>query len=219
LFPVRNFQYMLNEIGLKYQTDKSTITHCYLDTYEKYFYLWKDKEFTMIEIGVAAGNSIKMWREYFNNGKIYGIDNDPNCAGTGIFIGNQNDNGFLDTVLAETGTPDIIIDDGSHYAPYTISTFRHLFRKVKSGGLYVIEDTHCFYDPTYGLAPPYGSGMSEVFKFFSSLTSHVDVHGRGMCGNAEFAINHPTVMPPVPEFSRVLASMYIHPSLWFFKRK
>lgn len=211
----------LNEIGLKHKTDKASSTHGYLDTYEKYLGAWRDKEFTLLEIGVAAGNSLRMWREYFPKAKIYGIDNNPDCIGygEGIFIGSQTDSIFLSSVISKTGTPDIIIDDASHFAPNTIFTFRELFPKVATGGYYIIEDTCCFYNSTYGLAPPYGEGMSEVFTFFSGLCAHVDVHGRGMCGNADFAINHGTKIPPVPEFSRILDSMYIHPSLWWFKRK
>jgi len=209
----------LNDIGLEYQTDKSTITHHYLDNYEKYFSAWRDRPLTLLEIGVAGGASIRMWREYFPNAKVYGIDNNPDCAGDGIFIGSQDNLGFLDNVICETGPPDIIIDDGSHHGPKTIETFRHLFPKMAAGGWYVVEDTHCFYDPHYGEAPPYGQGMSAVFNFFSGLTAHVDVMGRGMCGNAQFAIDHPTEVPPVPRYSRLLESMHIHPSLWFFKRK
>lgn len=209
----------LNEIGLKYKTDKSTITHGYLDTYEHYLAPWRDKEFTLLEIGVAAGNSIKMWKEYFANAHIYGIDNNPDCLAPDVFIGDQTDSQFLATTLLNTGTPDIIIDDGSHYGPHTIATFRELFPKLTPGGYYVVEDTHCFYCPTYGPAPAYGSGMSDVWKFFTALASHVDVHGRGMTGNTEYAINLNIQIPPVPEFSRIWDSIHIHPSLWWLKRK
>lgn len=210
----------LNDIGLKFKTDKSTITHCYLDTYEKYFSEWRDKEFTLLELGVAGGASIAMWREYFPNAKIYGVDNNPDCAGEGIFIGSQNDPDFLDDTLQKIGNPNIVIDDGSHFSPITISTFEYLFPKVPPNGWYIIEDTHCFYDVTYGLAPPFNEGMSNVFKFFTSLACDVDIHGRGMCGNSEYALSveNPN-FAPVPKYSPILDSIHIHHSLWFFKRK
>lgn len=210
----------LNDIGLKCKTDKSTITHCYLDTYEKYFSEWRNKEFTLLELGVAGGASIKMWREYFPNAKVYGLDNNPDCAGEGIFIGCQIDKGFWDNVLSEIGTVDFFIDDGSHYGPYTIQTFEYIFPQIARGGWYVVEDTHCMYDSTYGCAPPLGQGMSEVFKFFTSLACDVDVHGRGYTGNTEVALKleNPN-FAPVPKYSPILDSMHIHPSLWFFKRK
>lgn len=210
---------ILNDLGVKHKTDKSTITHCYLGTYEKYIESWRDKEFIMWELGVAAGASIRMWREYFPNAKIYGIDNDQNCAGEGILIGSQIDKEFLDKALIYTGTPDIVIDDASHYGPYTIETFKHLFPKIANDGWYVVEDTHCFYDKTYGEAPEYGQGMSEVFKFFNSLSIDVDVYGRAMTGDSKYAIDSTIEIPPVPEYSRILDSIHIHPSLRFFKRK
>lgn len=211
---------LLNEIGLKHQTDKSSMTHCYLDNYEKYFESWMDREFVLLELGVAGGASIRTWREYFPKAKVYGIDNNSGCAGEGIYIGSQTDSNFLFGVIGQIGKPDIIIDDASHYGPFTIETFKLLFKKVASGGYYVVEDTATFYDKTYGEAPDFGKGMSEVFKFFTSLACDVDVHGRGMTGNTEYAlaVENPN-FAPVPEYSRHLDSIHIHPSLWLFKRK
>lgn len=209
----------LDELGLKHKTDKSSMTHCYLDNYEKYFSEWRDKEFVFLELGVAAGNSIRMWREYFSKAKVYGIDNNPNCVMDGVFIGSQVDTVFLDKVLSEIGIPNIIIDDASHYAPNTINTFKYLFPQMANRGYYFVEDTHCFYDETYGCAPTYGKGMSEVFNFFTSLACDVDVYGRAMTGNTEYAINSGIEVPPVPKFSRILDSIHMHPSLWLFKRK
>lgn len=210
----------LDEIGLKHKTDKSSMTHCYLDNYEKYFSSWRDKEFVLLELGVAGGSSIAMWREYFPKAKVYGIDINPDCAGEGIFIGSQTDGFFLQKVLDEIGTPGLIIDDASHYGPFTIESFRVLFKKVSSSGYYVVEDTACFYDKTYGEAPDFGKGMSAVFNFFTSLACDVDVHGRGMTGNTEYAlqVENPN-FAPIPEYSRYLGSIHIHPSLWLFKRK
>lgn len=202
---------LLNDLGVKHGTDKSTITHCYLDNYTRYFEPWREKEFNLLEIGVAGGGSMRMWREYFPKAKIYGIDNEPNCAGEGVFIGNQNDTGFINYVVQQTGPLSIIIDDGSHEGPFTIKSFKELFKGVVSGGYYVVEDTHCFYSPTYAK----GSG---VFEFFSSLAKDVDIAGRAMTGNREYAINHGMTDPPVPEFSRHLHAMHIHTSLWIFER-
>lgn len=210
----------LDDIFIECQTDKSSQTHCYAQTYEKYFESWRDKEFTLLELGIGSGGSIKAWRQYFPKAKIYGIDNNPDCAGDGIFIGSQTDVIFLQKVFDEIGTPDLIIDDCSHYGPFTIETFKLLFKKINPGGYYVVEDTAAFYDKTYGEAPDFGKGMSDVFKFFTSLACDVDVHGRGMTGNTEYAlaVENPN-FAPVPEYSRHLDSIYIHPSLWLFKRK
>lgn len=202
----------LNEIGLKYQTDKSTITHQYLDNYARYFESLRNQEFNLLEIGVAGGASIKMWREYFPLAHIYGIDNNPDCGGEGIFIGDQNDYNFLTEVRNKIGPLHIVIDDGSHVGGDMINTFKFFFKEIVPKGYYIVEDTHCFYSSHY-------AGGADPAGFFSSLTKDVDVAGRGMTGNTEYAINHGMTDPPVPEYSPYLASMHIHPSLWIFERK
>lgn len=210
----------LDEIGRETGTDKSTLTHCYLANYEKYLAPLRDQEFVLLELGVGNGSSIRMWREYFQNAKVYGIDNNPGCAAEGIFIGSQTDTEFLDRVLQDIGTPMICVDDAAHYGPYTIQSFQHLFPKISNSGQYYIEDTACFYDKTYGLAPDFGQGMSEVFNFFTSLACDVDVQGRGYTGNTEYALklDNPN-FAPIPKYSPILDSIHIHPSLWLFQRK
>lgn len=202
----------LNEIGVKHATDKSTITHCYLDNYAKHLEHRRNEPLTILEIGVAGGASIKMWREYFPNAKVYGIDNNPDCAGEGIFIGDQNDLNFMVKVMTDIGGVDIIIDDGSHVGHDMINSFKMLFRAVKNGGYYVVEDTHCLYSEHYNQG-------SKAFEFFTGLVKDVDVAGRAMTGNQDYAINHGMTEPPVPEYSRYLKAIHFYPSLYIFERK
>jgi len=208
----------LDEIGLKHKTDKSSMTHCYLGNYEKYLESWRDKEFTLLELGVAGGASIKMWREYFPNAKVYGIDNNPDCAGEGIFIGSQVDTEFLDKVLDAIGEVNVLVEDCSHVGSLTIESFQYLFPKIAEGGMYFIEDTATFYSEQY--SPERYEGVSTVFRFFTDLAYDVDIAGRAMTGNSKVAIEttNPT-FHPLPEYSRILESMHIHQSLWLFKRR
>jgi hypothetical protein len=55
-----------------------------------------------------------------------------------IFIADATQKQFLN--LIEDLTFDIIIDDGSHLIRDQISSFLLLRNKIKSGGLYIIED-------------------------------------------------------------------------------
>ena len=147
----------LREIG-KYQgTDKVEKTHffdglTYLDIYEKYVHSLRDKDISVLEIGVRTGASLKTWRSYFKNGAIYGIDIDPRCKGIEddrikIEIGSQDDKQFLTTCFGPDTKFDLIIDDGSHINSFTIASFDVLFnQRLKPGGIYVIEDLHCSYD-------------------------------------------------------------------------
>lgn len=208
----------LDELGLKNQTDKSSSTHDYLNTYEKYLEGWRFKKFTLLEIGVAGGGSIKTWREYFITAKVYGIDINPDCAGEGIFIGNATDPEFMLRVMNEIGNPDIIIDDGGHVGEETIKTFQMMFNFVKSGGYYIVEDTATFYNNHYS-GDFQSNGRTRPFNFFTDLACDVDVCGRAMCGKQETAINWAMPDPPVPMYSRLLKAIHIHPGLWIYERK
>ncbi len=206
-----------HEAGLKHGTDKA-VTHLYMDNYEKHLGSWRDKKFTLLELGVSTGASLRMWRELFPNAKVYGIDNNPDCAGEDVFIGSQTDKEFLDKVLDVIGIPDVIIDDCSHEGALTIETFEYLFPKLSEGGLYFIEDTATFYSEHY--SPEMENGKSVVFLYFTGLAYDVDVAGRAMTGNPTVAIEttNPT-FHPLPAYSKILESMHIYQSLWLFKRR
>ena len=144
-------------------TDK--VTHGYTWVYDKYFSSMKDKELTLLEIGIHKGSSLLMWSRYFNNGKIYGIDD---CSGGRMELQNrfpnptsQNDlmalsaMGFNVRSLSQSNRQglvdafkdvefDIIVDDGSHFQEDQQISLGVLFRFLKPGGHYIIEDTGIF---------------------------------------------------------------------------
>lgn len=209
----------LHDLAVKHKTDKGE-THLYMPNYEKYIGSWRDKEFTLLEVGYAGGCSFRMWKEAFPKAKIYSIDINPDCAIPGeVFIGSQTDIAFLDSVLAEIGPLDVCISDGSHRGDDEVITFKHMFPRLKEGGLMFIEDTHTFYNEDPYSGPFESNGRTRAYNFFTDLVAHVDVCGRAMTGNTSYAIEHGMTDPPVPEYSRILDSIHIHPSLWLFKRK
>lgn len=139
----------LDKLALEHGTDKSSINHNYAVKYESYFNHIKNDDLKILEIGVLLGNSLKMWEEFFPNAEIYAIDLDPQCEKyetkrTTVLIGDQSDLNFLESVCKEV-TFDIIIDDGSHIPKHQIASFEYLFKKLKPGGIYVIEDIHTSY--------------------------------------------------------------------------
>jgi hypothetical protein len=109
----------------------------------------------MLEIGVAKGESLDLWRNYLgSNAVIFGIDIDPECLRrvsprNKVRIGSQTDSEFLARVVAEMGPPNIILDDGSHIGADQIESFRVLFPLLQEGGVYVIEDLHTSYWDAY----------------------------------------------------------------------
>jgi hypothetical protein len=134
----------VNQRSRKYETDK--FTHGYIPIYQKYFSKLKNAT-NVLEIGIGAGESLRYWSDYFENATIYGIDiRDSKFIENErikTFIGNQEKpedlNNFLNTTNCEF---DIIIDDGGHMMKYQQTSFGILFKRLKSGGIYVIEDLH-----------------------------------------------------------------------------
>jgi len=146
----------LQQIGQKHGTDKHDIHHTYggstyLNIYDRYMSEYRDKPIKMLEIGVRDGCSHRMWREYFPNATIYGIDIDPRCKQTEsdrirIFIGSQSDPVTVNAAVNHAGGQfDLILDDGSHVNELTLKSFDLLFPALKAGGLYIIEDLGCSY--------------------------------------------------------------------------
>lgn len=138
----------LQEIYDKYKTydgwgDKGTV-HSYIDEYAKLFEQYR-YNCTLLEIGLAQGHSIKMWNEYFIESKIIGVDITTDQIG--YLINNSKYNIIIEDATSETLLEkimdikfDIIIDDGSHKIEDQIKSFTILKSKIKSGGLYIIED-------------------------------------------------------------------------------
>jgi hypothetical protein len=134
--------------------------HLFGQHYQEHFAPLKNKKLKILEIGVggyedpsSGGASLKMWKQYFPNSMIYGMDIVDKSAleedRIKIFQGSQDDEGFLKKVVAKTGKFDIIIDDGSHWNDHVIKTFKILFPELNDGGIYVVEDTHTSYIPSY----------------------------------------------------------------------
>ena len=133
----------------RYDTEKIPLG--YLAYYDPFLVQWVDKKITLLELGIFKGESIALWRDYFPNGNIVGIDKNLSRLTRNhdlgerihLFQGKQDDASFLTRVARQTAPDgyDIIIDDASHDAEPTKISFWHLFdNHLKPGGLYVIED-------------------------------------------------------------------------------
>ena len=126
----------------------------YLSIYDRYLSLYRDKTVRLLEIGIAGGGSFPMWREYFGvQAILFGIDVDPDSCKNAEALeldcharaGSQADPHFLQSVVAEMGGLDIVIDDGSHIAEHQLASFKILFPLLSNGGVYVCEDLHTAY--------------------------------------------------------------------------
>jgi cephalosporin hydroxylase len=129
----------------------------YFPAYERHLSRYVNRPVLLLEIGVAGGGSLQIWKKYLGAyARIVGIDVIEGCRNAeedqvAVRIGSQSDLAFLDSLLQEFGTPDIVIDDGSHRAADMIATFDHLYHRMASNGVYAVEDLHSSYAPdNYG---------------------------------------------------------------------
>jgi len=135
----------LDDLGIKFGTDKSSVDHNYLNFYERHFLPFRHKEITILEIGLLGGASLSVWEEYFPHATIVGADIDkrtlrfarPRIA---IEIIDQSNIEHLTRLGLRYGPFDIIIEDGSHMWEHQITSLRTLFPFVRNGGLYIVED-------------------------------------------------------------------------------
>src|SRR5579859_933178 len=148
----------LDELAVKYHTDKSTAWHGYSLIYAKNFEHLRDQPITFLEIGTAGGHSARMWEEYFTHPhtQLLTVDIDTRMAEgvqglpkTKFYAGNQSDIDTLKQLAESVKEFDIIIDDGSHVSSDQIISFKTLFPYVKRGGIYVVEDLLFSYHPEH----------------------------------------------------------------------
>jgi hypothetical protein len=136
----------------QYLTDKSYEHNYYELVYDELFKDTREQVTKLVEIGVYTGESIRLWRDYFVNAEIIGVDIDTgtfekhqvNTSRDRITIlqADQSKENDIRTVQNNIGKVDIIIDDGSHRMLDQQFLLSKLFKNIKSKGIYIIEDLH-----------------------------------------------------------------------------
>ena len=88
-----------------------------------------------------------------------------------MHYGSQEDVAFLKKIIAKRGYFDIIVDDGGHSMKQQITSFTYLLPKVRSGGVYIIEDLQTSY-----MGPPYADlANSTTIEFIQRLVNDIQV--------------------------------------------
>lgn len=150
----------LTEAAILSGTDKFGL-HDYTPNYHKLFAHMRDKPIKVLEIGVGGyadddrgGQSLEVWRDYFPNAEITGIDIQKKTMDLGprveILQGSQVDAEFLKDLVAKRGPFDIIVDDGSHRNEHIVESYQLLFPSLVPGGIYVAEDVQTSFHPRFG---------------------------------------------------------------------
>ncbi|MFN0264528.1 class I SAM-dependent methyltransferase [Tepidamorphus sp. 3E244] len=140
----------LQDLGRHFGTDKHDASHSflgesYLDIYDRYMTPYRELPVNLLELGVRGGHSLRMWKDYFRQGRIIGVDIKPECVAQSedrieVEIASQNDADALKALSDRVGGFDIILDDASHINALSVASFRILFPLLSPGGLYIIED-------------------------------------------------------------------------------
>ena len=130
----------------------------YIPIYESELgpHLERGAPLALLEIGVQNGGSLEIWHKLLPpQSRVVGLDLNERChelklsEGIELYIGDATHEAFIDSALGETCF-DIVIDDGSHRSKDVIASFTILFRRLKPGGIYIVEDLHTSYWPAYG---------------------------------------------------------------------
>lgn len=92
-------------------------------------------------------------------------------TGATIFAGDQADPIFLQKFINESGGEfDVIIDDGGHTMDQQLTSLEYLWKIVKPGGLYIIEDLQTSHWPVFGGDPTMSDpNVPTMLKFIFEL--------------------------------------------------
>lgn len=162
----------LCELAIKYGTDKITwgYTPIYFDKLNERRHEVKN----VLEVGVCGnrdipnnrtGASLFVWRDFFPNAQIIGLDNDRNWMVEGeerirTFCVDAYDSAALDKVLVDAGVSnfDFICDDAVHDPVPQICLINDLWPWMAPGALYAMEDV-CPYKLPHG-------DLKHMLRFF-----------------------------------------------------
>jgi len=172
----------LENYGIEYCTDKIT-THGYHRFYNKELEEYRRlKNIGILEIGIQHNNSLNLWKKFFPNAFVYGIDinidySDERCK---IFKVDQSSLIQIQNVKSQINNPIYFInDDGSHVPEHQILCFDYFFSEIlKEGGVYIIEDIETSYwkkGQVYGYPTNYGfQNYFSIIEKFKLLVDYVN---------------------------------------------
>lgn len=153
----------LCEIMNRNRSDKGSGHHNYTVEYTRLFQNIRNTAENIFEVGLGTNNidvpstmgkdarpgaSLYGWKEYFLNANIFGADIDKRILfqedRIKTFFVDQTDSKTINDMWNDDQLKnvkfDVIIDDGLHEMEANINFFKNSYHKLKSNGIYVIED-------------------------------------------------------------------------------
>lgn len=126
-------------------SDKS-YWHRYLDFYEQH--LPKTISGVAVEFGVLYGDSIRWLADRYPDAEIVGVDilpirpEWPQGPRIRYYQRDQGDEAQIEGFFDEVGSPQLIIEDGSHMPSHQSRCLRLGVDRLAPGGVYILEDLH-----------------------------------------------------------------------------
>lgn len=197
------------EIFESHEGRKITKLDHYFEAYDRHFERFRGQPIKFLEIGAGNGGSAQMWKRYFGpEVTIVSIDINPYVTKFAedrvhVRIGDQSDVKFLQSVIDEFGTFDIVLDDGSHQMEHLAATFKYVYPRIAKNGVYMAEDLCCAYWPRYG------GGLGRPGSFIELSKALID------------ELNAQHVQEPNyerTEFTKTTVSMHFYDSIVVFER-
>lgn len=192
--------------------------HWYAGPYAAQLQHLRDREFTLLEVGIGGyenpqqgGASLRMWKDYFRRAQIIGLDiyeKSPHASERiRIYQGSQADPIAIARILHDFPQGfDVVIDDGSHRSEHVIASLVMLWPYVKQDGWYVIEDMQTSYWPNYGGLLHDRNSPQTSMGFIKSLVD---------CLNWQ-EIHQPTYTPS--NFDLTLTELHFYHNLAFLRK-
>jgi hypothetical protein len=183
----------LKQLSETWGSDKHV--HGFTEFYEKYFSKCKSAK-NICEIGLGGimwqqggklpGASSRIWLEYFPDAKVFIMDNfseikkeeieiinllkEENIERLLIVEGDQSNRLDLSKFSnCISGDIDILIDDGGHSMQQQQVSLGYMFKFIKPGGYYVVEDLHTSILPSrprFGLLPDESNSTLKMIQNF-----------------------------------------------------
>ena len=142
----------LERLAFHFGTDKSHDDHKYTDLYAMLFAALRNTAQNITEIGIASGQSLWLWNDYFSQAHIWGIDIAPNqlrvqrpaftanAPRVHLLLGDVTNPSEVGSFGFSPESMDVIIDDGPHSSGPNERILVSMWPYLKPGGYYCVED-------------------------------------------------------------------------------
>ncbi len=145
-------QINLTDIADDLRLDQGSAKHGFTELYNMLFQPFRARAIDMLLLGLGGAKAVergesdelKMWLSYLSKARIAGLDQAkfkaPKDKRVKLGVCDFNSRTNIAKATAKLDKLDIVLDDATHANMHQQMSFVELFPKLKSGGLYIVED-------------------------------------------------------------------------------